>query len=693
MNIYPQDSFQRFEFDKLRSLIAEQCRSASAKEFALEIQPIKDFSEMLLQLEQTKEFLNTLDGIVHFPRSSFVDIQKEIALLKVSNSTLVEKQIFLIRDISDTGNQIIQYLSDKKQIFPAISQIFNETYFTNDILDAIDKVLDNAGLVKSSASKQLSTIRKDLFEARRDLDRVFRSHMSKYRKLGWLTDIEETVYNGRRVLSVFAEQKRSVKGIIQGSSETGKTSFIEPIETVDLNNDVFDLELQERREILRILQELTRQLRVYLPLIEAYQKALSWLDFTRAKALLAKKMNATLPFVVKKPEINLIHAKHPLLFLQNQSLSKDVIPFSCKLSSEKRIMVISGPNAGGKSITLKTIGLIQLMLQSGILVPVDERSEIGVFRQLFTDIGDNQSIEYELSTYSSRLQKMKYFLEFADSKTLVLIDEFGTGTDPELGGAMAEVILEELNNKKSIGVVTTHYTNIKLAAEQLNGTFNACMLFDDKTLKPLYQLLIGQPGSSYTFVIAEKSGLARDVIERAKDKIDTDKVKLDQLLRQLQSERQKAKNEANKYTEQFSLSKEKQLKYEELYDKWKAKIENSQANNESNQKYIQAGKKFIQLMNEWEKSKDKKEFSKYLTKLFTAEKKKKIENKMTASKNKKKEIDIEQIKQDLKVGSRVKLLNGKQIGVVEEILNNKARVAFGAIKSLCGLENLQLVNE
>jgi DNA mismatch repair protein MutS2 len=381
------------------------------------------------------------------------------------------------------------------------------------------------------------------------------------------------------------------------------------------------------------------------------------------------------------------------LFLQNQSLSKDVIPFSCKLSSEKRIMVISGPNAGGKSITLKTIGLIQLMLQSGILVPVDERSEIGVFRQLFTDIGDNQSIEYELSTYSSRLQKMKYFLEFADSKTLVLIDEFGTGTDPELGGAMAEVILEELNNKKSIGVVTTHYTNIKLAAEQLNGTFNACMLFDDKTLKPLYQLLIGQPGSSYTFVIAEKSGLSRNVIERAKDKIDTDKVKLDQLLRQLQSERQKAKNEANKYIEQFSLSIEKQLKYEELYDKWKAKLENSQANNESNQKYIQAGKKFIQLMNEWEKSKDKKEFSKYLTKLFTAEKKKKIEKKMTASKNKKKEIFIEQIKQDLKVGSRVKLLNGKQIGVVEEILNNKARVTFGAIKSLCGLENLQLVNE
>lgn len=692
MNIYPEDTFERLEFDKLIHILAENCRSASARERVEQLRPIEDFQEMLIQLQQTREYLDCLEGKSYFPRIGFNDVQKEISLLRVSDAVLTEKQMLLVRDLSDTCNVILKFLSDKKAVYPALSLVFKDTYHTDAIIQAIDQVLDQAGIVRSNASKALADIRKDLQTARRELDRVFRTHLTKYKKLGWLADIEESVYNGRRVLSVLAEQKRSVKGIVQGSSDTGKTTFIEPIETVDLNNDVFELEIQERREILRILKALTAQLRVYLPLIEAYQHALSFMDFTKAKALLAKSMDAQLPFVHHKAEMRLIKARHPLLFLQLKGQGKNVVPFDAYFNPNKRIMIISGPNAGGKSITLKTIGLIQLMLQSGLLIPVDEKSEVGVFRQLFCDIGDSQSIEYELSTYSSRLKKMKHFLDFSDKRTLLLIDEFGTGTDPELGGAMAEAILEELVRKRSFGVITTHYSNLKIAATRLDGVFNACMLFDDISLSPRYELSIGQPGSSYTFVIAKKSGLSPKLIQEASEKTDKDKVRLDKLLKELHQLQQKAKAEAGKYDQLKKVMEEKQSKYQELYDKWQQKLLAQKENKEQTQQWVDAGKKFQKLITEWEKSKDKNAFYKQLGKLFQAEKKKKLEKKNHEKTEKRRETKIQQNIQVLKVGSRVKLLNGKQIGVVEEIVQKKARVLFGNMITMAGIENLEVVD-
>lgn len=691
MRIYPEDSISRFEFDRIRECVEQHCRSTLAKEKAEQLMPYTQLEPILMHLNRTKELLNILQSGSYFPISSFPDISREITLLTVANSTLQEKQFINIRDVSDTVNTMVKYLSDKKAILPYINGIFETVYFTPDIIDAIDAVLDTAGVVKSSASKELADIRKNLAQARRDLDRVFRSQLAKLKKLGWLADTEESVYNGRRVLSVLAEQKRSVKGLVQGNSDTGKTTFIEPIETVDLNNDVFDLMQQERREIMRILKQLTNHIRHHRELINNYQLTLSELDFVRAKALFALDIDATLPIVSKYPLLDLINAKHPILVLQNKSSKKEVVPMSCSLNHKLRILVISGPNAGGKSITLKTIGLLQMMLQSGLLVPVDEKSEMGIFHRLFADIGDSQSIEFELSTYSSRLAKMKYFLDFADNRTLILIDEFGTGTDPELGGAIAEAMLEELSRNRTLGVITTHYMNIKLAADRLEGTKNASMMFDDETLKPLYRLQIGQPGSSYTYIIAEKAGLPKALIDVARSKTSKDKVTLDRMLQQLHQQQQEVKKLIAQLDEKEKQSDVSKKKYDELFEKLRDKMERKKATQEEVDKLTELGRKFQNISKEWESAKDKKPILQKITKTLSAERLKKLEKKQVEKKEKLKKEILEKKKIEITVGTRVKLLNGKQIGIVEDIQNNKAKVTFGNLKTIASLETLEAI--
>ena len=691
MRIYPEDSISRFEFDKIRTHLEALCRSTPAKEKAKLLLPDTQLDRVLLQLNRTKELTDIQRTGSYFPASSFPDISREISLLSVSGSTLQEKQFLNIRDTSDTVNTLIKYLHDKQSVLPAVKSIFDVVYPTNDIINAIDKVLDNAGIVKSNASKELTDIRKHLNDARRELDKVFRAQLGRLKKLGWLADTEETIYNGRRVLSVLSEQKRSVKGLLQGSSDTGKTTFIEPIETVDLNNDVFELVTQERREIMRILRNLTSDIGKHHLLISNYQVVLAELDFTRAKALFANELGGNLPLVIKHSAIKLIDARHPVLVLQNKSSNKPVVPMSCILDHEQRLLIISGPNAGGKSITLKTIGLVQMMLQSGLLVPVNERSEMSIFHRIFADIGDSQSIEYELSTYSSRLTKMKYFLEFADKRTLVLIDEFGTGTDPELGGAVAEAILEELAQRKTLGVITTHYTNIKLAAERLQGVQNASMLFDDDTLQPLFRLVIGQPGSSYTYVIAEKTGLPKELINRARNMTSKDKITLDRMLQQLHKQQQNQKNLVETLDEKQKEADISKKKYDELFERLKAKTESKKATQEEQNKLIELGRKFQGLMKEWEAAKDKKPIIEKITKTLGAEKLKKLDKKQQLKKEKKQTLLLEKKKLEIKVGSKVKLLNGRQTGIVEEIQNNRARVTFGNLKTLASIENLEAV--
>lgn len=689
MRIYPEDSFERFEFDVIREHIEAYCKNPLSKEKAILLEPNFDQLEPLMEvLQQSAEYKMALAHSGGFPAHQFPDLQRELSLLSVSNSVLVEKQVCNIRDVSSTVNQLCQYLEGRKTIYPAICKLFLTVHYTKVVIETIDKIVDASGIVKSNASKELMNIRQSLYQARRDLDRAFRNQIAKLKKLGYLADTEESVYNGRRVLAVMSERKREVKGLVQGSSETGKTAFIEPLETVDLNNEVFELEAMEKREIIRILRELTAQLRNHRTLIQAYQDVLVEMDFIRAKSLLAIDLNAVLPQVVKYPQVDLQEAYHPILLLQNKKSGKKVIPMQAKLDHQKRIMVISGPNAGGKSISLKTVGLLQMMLQSGLLIPVKENSVMGIFSRLLADIGDNQSIEYELSTYSSRLKKMDFFLKYADKRTLFLIDEFGTGTDPELGGALAEVLLEELEKINAKGVITTHYANIKLAADLLKGTFNASMVFDDETLQPLFQLKIGQPGSSYTFVIAEKAGINTEIIQRAKQKVSKDKVSLDRMLIDLQKKQQDLQNQLRVSIQKESIADESKARFDELNQKWKDKLEAKKANQEQINKQMEAGRKFQLLVNEWEKTKDKKEAIQKMIKVLTGEKKKKIEAQQIKKNQKVKAIEVAK---PIVVGSKVRLLNGKQTGIVEEIIDKKVYVTFGLLKTVAGIDKLQLV--
>jgi DNA mismatch repair protein MutS2 len=692
VRIYPEDSISRFEFDRIRLIVEGYCRSVGGKALARDLRPDFEYQPLLVQLQRVKEYVDVQRSGSNFPNSSFPEIHRELNLLGVANSMLQEKQMMNIREVSDVVNNLLHYLKDKKTVLPAICGIFEPVYYTKEIIEAIDKVLDPSGLVKSSASRELADIRRDLANARRELDKVFRAQLQKLKKLGWLADTEETVYNGRRVLSILAEQKRSVSGLIQGSSDTGKTTFIEPIETVDLNNEVFELLQQERREIMRILRVLTNDIRHHHALISNYELVLCDFDFNRAKALLALELDATLPHIVKHAQIRLLNARHPILVLQNKSTGKSVVPMSCELDHEQRLLIISGPNAGGKSITLKTIGLLQMMLQSGMLVPVNEQSEMGMFQRLFADIGDSQSIEYELSTYSSRLAKMKYILEFADKRTMVLIDEFGTGTDPELGGAVAEAMLEELSRRRTLGVITTHYMNIKLAADRLDGVRNACMLFDDETLQPMYQLVIGQPGSSYTYIIAEKTGLPVNIINRARNLTSKDKVTLDRMLQQLQKEQQELRKLLTVLDQKQEIADKSKARYDELQEKMKQKMEKKNATQEETSKLVELGRKLQSITKEWETAKDKKPVMAKVTKILSAEKRKKIDKKQQLKKEKIKAQVLEKKKAEIKVGSRVKLLSGRQTGIVEEIQNNRARVTFGNLKTLASLETLEAVD-
>src|SRR5690606_21889865 len=437
-------------------------------------------------------------------------------LLKLDGSVLDEKQCLAILAMLEAANGFIRFMRDKKTIFPTLSALCEFLEEEKQLPATILSIIDEHGLVRSSASPQLASIRKELQTKRRENERIFQSILSKLRKAGVLADIEESFMNGRRVVSIVSESKREVRGVIHGSSQTGKATFIEPGETVEINNEIIYLESDERQEIRRILRELTKQLRNKYEVLKKFFDLLVHLDFTRAKTLLARELDANVPHFQEKPIISIVNGRHPILVRKNRESGKEVVPLSLHLDNKKSILIISGPNAGGKSIALKTIGLSQLMIQSGIPVCCEPQSEFGFFTNIMTDIGDSQSIEYELSTYSSRLIKMRRFVERAGKNTLVLIYEFGTGTDPELGGAMAEVILEELANSKSYGIITTHYGNIKIAGEELTSVQNACMLFDDRTLEPMYKIEIGKPGSSYTFVIAEKSGIPRELINRAK---------------------------------------------------------------------------------------------------------------------------------------------------------------------------------
>jgi DNA mismatch repair protein MutS2 len=531
MKLYPETALSQLEFDKVKTLLKDHAKTDYAKQKAenLRIHTRKEYIE--LELQQSNEYKLILQLGQYFPNDFNLNISRDIKLLSIPGAMLSGDQWMPIRRLVENMGTIFRWFdAERRQAFPALSKVIAGTYYEKVINELIDEVLDENGNVKDNASEDLQKIRMNLFRKRNELRRMFEKVIAKLAKAGYSADIDESFSNRRRVVAVFSEHKRQVKGILHGESDSRKTAFIEPEETIDLNNAVFGLEHDETREIQRVLRELTARLSVYAGLLQQYLETTGEYDFINAKAKLALDMNGQLPSLADKAHVHLIDAYHPLLYLYNKSSGKKTIPVTITLDEKNRILVISGPNAGGKTVTMKTIGLNQMMLQSGLLVPVHPDSHMGIFKQLFIHIGDTQNLEFELSTYSSHLLHMKYFIESANGKTMFFIDELGSGSDPNLGGAFAEVIMEELSRRHSYGIVTTHYLNLKVMANHTQGIINGAMQFDEVNLQPMYKLVVGKPGSSYTFAIAERIGLPQHLIQKARKLVDDDHFKLDRLL-------------------------------------------------------------------------------------------------------------------------------------------------------------------
>lgn len=690
MFIYPKDTAEKLEFLTILEWIEENCRIKTARERVKSLKPYSGYEESYMALHQTGEMLATFRMGLSFPDISAPDIQKELQLLRLEGSVLDEKQLLAILAVVEACNGFLRFVKDKEEAYPYLYRLQAGLEAEKEIPERIQGIIDEHGIVRSNASPQLAAIRRSLQTRRRENERMFQSILSKLRKANVLADVEESFMNGRRVVSIVSESKREIRGIIHGSSNTGKVTFIEPGETIEINNEIASLEADEKAEVRRILRELTKTLRHKYPLLLSFFETLVHLDLTRAKALLGRELNADIPHYSEKPVLNIRNGRHPILIRKNRDQNKIVVPLSMHLQQGHNILIISGPNAGGKSIALKTAGLLQIMLQSGIPVPCDAQSEFGFFSNLLTDIGDSQSIEYELSTYSSRLIKMRRFLERAGKSTLFLIDEFGTGSDPELGGAMAEVILEELAGSKSFGIITTHYGNIKVAGEQLKSVQNACMLFDDRTLQPLYQLEIGKPGSSYTFVIAEKSGIPQALIQRAKEKTDTSKVKLDHILNVLQ----KRRNDLNEQIRQTEAARneaaEAKEKAKQAEEKWTEKLNKFKGQREEEVKLIALGRKMQELGQKWDQTKNKKEIISDFVKAMGKEKARMVEEKKRFEKENTREKVIARKLAVILPGSEVRMTGTRQVGKVVEINGTKVRVEFGSLKSVISIENLEL---
>lgn len=694
IKFFPDSALVQLEFNKVEALLHEFCKTEYAKEKAqsLRIHTKKEFIE--LELQQSYEFKLLIDQQQYFPTDFILNLSRELKLLSIPGAVLAEEQLVQIRLLAQNMQNIFRWFDAERRLaYPAITEVIADSYYEKTILELINDVLDESGTVKDDASEELKRIRFDLYKKRNELRREFEKVLKKLQKQGYVADIEESFLSGRRVVALFAEQKRQVKGILHGESETRRTVFIEPEETIELNNEIFSLENEEKREVYRILRELTAQLSVYASLLTSYHSILGEYDFINAKAKLGVSMQATRPMLSDKAEFHLKEAYHPLLLLYNRKNKKPTIPTNLVLDDKKRILVISGPNAGGKTVTLKTIGLLQLMVQSGLLVPVHADSVFGLFKQIMIHIGDTQSIEYDLSTYSSHLLHMKHFMETANGRTLFFIDELGSGSDPNLGGAFAEVILQELVKKHSLGVVTTHYLNLKVMANHTPGIINGAMSFDEKSLQPLYKLIIGKPGSSYTFAIAERIGLDKKLIDRARQLVEEDHFRLDKLLNTAESDlRQIEKKEKElqrllKENEQLKKEMEKVLNRE----KHEQQVELLKQQNKVTEDRIaylkDMDRKLKAIVQEWKRSDNKQEVMKQINALLFNQKQKQVAEK----KDKKLNEKFLEVGGSIKPGDKVKMIKNRQVGIVKELRGKNAVVQLGAIPITISLNDLVVV--
>ena len=711
---YPLNFEQKTGFDKIRLLISDKCLSPLGKERVADMYFLTDYKTIGDKLEQVDEFVRIQQEEEDFPANYFFDVRYSLKRIRPEGTWLDERELFDLKRSLQTIHDIVRFFrpAEEEEIkYPALTALSGDILVFPQLIGKIDAILDKFGKIKDSASPELQTIRREITVTMSNISRSLQSILRSAQSEGVVDkDVTPTMRDGRLMIPVAPAFKRKIKGIVHDESATGKTVFIEPEVVVEANNRIRELEGEEKREIIRILTEFTNLIRPLAPDILQSYEFLADIDFIRAKALFALEVGGIRPIVEDTQQVDWVKAVHPLLYLSLKKQHKEVVPLDITLTPEKRLLIISGPNAGGKSVCLKTVGLLQYMMQCGLLVPMHERSRMGIFENLFIDIGDEQSIENDLSTYSSHLTNMKFFVKNCNEKTILLIDEFGSGTEPQIGGAIAEALLHRFNERNSYGVITTHYQNLKHFAEETPGVVNGAMLYDRHLMQPLFKLAIGNPGSSFAIEIARKIGLPEDVIAEASEKVGQDYINMDKYLQDIvrdkrywESKRQNIRQREKRLEEVIAryekdlsevnsqrkeIVKEAKAEAAQILSEANAKIENTireikeaQAEKERTKQVRADLQEFKERIGDKQEEDDR--IARKMAKLKERSERKKQKQKMSVSFNR----DV------IEVGDNVRLKGQITPGTVLEVQGKDAVVAFGMIKSTVKLDRLEKVSK
>ena len=690
--LYPRNLEQKLGFDKIRTRLAEASESSLGQQYIQKIKFSKDRDSIERWLVQTSEFVQIIQSGELFPNTNYIDITPYLKKAEVENAFLIEEEFFNLILTFKTLDKCLDFFREHRDDYPELAALTHPVLFDDDLLWSLDKRFDDRGKLHDHASDLLYEIRKGIEQEQRRLRKVLDGVLRRAQKEGYThEDVNITIRDGRMVIPVLAEHKRRIRGFVHGESATGQTVYLEPGEVLEINNEVKELQYAEKREVIRILTELTDRLRPEIPNLSGVVQFLGLIDFIRAKARFAIEIEAIKPQWKSQKGFDWQQARHPILQLAHKEQDKEVVPLDIRLDSHNRVLLISGPNAGGKSVCLKTVGLLQYMFQCGLLVPTNEASEFGIFRDLFIDIGDEQSIENDLSTYSSHLVNMKQLLAHVNKGTLFLIDEFGTGTEPQFGGAIAESILGELKDSKGLGVITTHYGNLKEFADKQHGLINGAMKYDLKRLQPLYQLEIGKPGSSFALEIAQKIGLPKATIERAKERVGVKQVSLDQLLGQLESQ----KYEVDKAEKRVKAKEQELDELTSQYEELKQYLEGQQkeiirkAKAEANALVTGANKQIERVIREIrEEQADKEKVKALRQELETV--KKKVQPAAETRRQPAKDL-ILPAEGKIEEGSYVKIKGQETVARVTAIKGKDAELAIGGLTSIVKMNRLEKV--
>lgn len=696
MLFIPEDVPYALEFRRILELTADHCMGEPGRELALSIRPSTDARVIEQRLLEVDEWSRIIQGPTPIPFSVYEDIRHTFRFLSVAEYVLDIEDLLRFRNLLYLHRDVHGFPGEETAVaYPNIVALIQSLPFEAEPLIQLERVFEPTGEVRDSASPTLAAIRRRRIQLHKELEKQFRQLVGEYKKNGWLADSGESIRGGRLVLTVPVEHKRKIKGIILDESASGRTVFLEPAALVEGNNDLFELESEERLEIQRILKELSEQIRPYSSYLQNLIQHVIRLDLIRAKAVVSRLYHGTSPEITRELTLVLKQAFHPLLWIKNQATQKPVVPFDLSLDRTNRILVLSGPNAGGKSITMKSVLLIQLLAQSGFLIPARHGSVLPVFQKCFADIGDQQSIEDDLSTYSSKLKNMRLFLDQADRRTLVAMDEFGSGTDPKMGGAIAEAILNELNRRKVFGVVTTHYSNLKIFAFQQPGLINGSMVFDQEELHPTYELRVGQPGSSFAFEIAGSSGLPESVLHYARKRSGSSNQAVDQLLIDLQNDRRRLEEQLDDIQAKKEKLDQLVTSYEQMFrdlefQRKKHKMELRELALQQKSKDQQSVDEVIEQLKQernLEKAKEKRE-------LLRAEQER-LRNQVGAIREEVHQLEnqLEDSSEEVTPGGFVRIRKGGAVGEVLRVDRGKAEIAVGGLRMIVDIQEVQPVRE